>query len=421
MTTKTSSVSSYRFVRTRNVPYDDPLPSAGWSYHWIISQRASNSVTSAGSVPSYKERIANYQSATTPLSGVRWEFDEPDYGNILVKRYSTASPFIRGGIESDGHFSAIALDPPDPSTFIIQSVANQVTMQLVSQIRSANTSLKGLVSLGELGETVRMVNSAGKQIFSTSHGYLNDVANIIRTPGSPKEILRRVSRRWLEYAFGWRPLVADIDDGIRAIRRIRAGRPPRVLVRASSRSTEKLPSIVTPYNTNDYTITVTSERRLSYGMRLYGCVSLNSGVEGVAHEFGIKLDEFVPTIWELIPYSFLADYFVNIGAIIDYYSLNTSGIRWLNKGQMSEGEILSTAVPTFNKVTGWTYTTNSVRMSRPFRITRRTVSREATSYSALPLSLQFKIPGSGTQWLNIAALVAQHERTSRDLRSRLRM
>jgi hypothetical protein len=42
---------------------------------------------------------------------------------------------------------------------------------------------------------------------------------------------------------------------------------------------------------------------------------------------GFQFRDFVPTVWELIPYSFVSDYFVNIGDILEAACTDTSIVR----------------------------------------------------------------------------------------------
>jgi hypothetical protein len=43
---------------------------------------------------------------------------------------------------------------------------------------------------------------------------------------------------------------------------------------------------------------------------------------------GFTLKDFVPTVWELIPLSYVADWFFNIGAVLDAWAFNQSQISW---------------------------------------------------------------------------------------------
>jgi hypothetical protein len=268
-----------------------------------------------------------------------------------------------------------------------------------------------------------MVNGAGRVIYRGVQGYFGDILKMMKPRNlTPSGLLRSISSRWLEYVFGWKPFINDIDDGMRAIARLYVGRPPTVFVSAKSQSEEKNPSTAQIQTIAGHTVSLMPIQRKTYGYKIYGQVSIsNQGVGSLAHEFGIKLDEFVPTLYELIPFSFLADYFVNLGAVISAWSLNTSVIRWLNYGEMRTSEVeISPALISYNGPTSppWIIKEHYIEFGTPFKFVRFTKSRNGfPSYSGLVPSLQFQIPGLSTKWLNIAALALQHSDTSRRTRS----
>lgn len=410
---KTSKTTVHHWLHTRNVP--DEGPPEGWAPYWDYTQEYTNSVTDSGPIADYRGKISRKESATSYLDGVEHRVWEGTTDRIFIRRYVTDAPFISGGIETRGGLGSLSYDPASPSDALVPSVQSQVKSRIINQIRSANESLKGLVSAGEFGQTVRFVNGTGREVFRRLWPYLRDLEKIGRSV-TPQNLLRSISRRWLEYAFGVRPLMADIDDAFKALGRLATERQPRLLVRSSSQSLENHPIIETDYNTADYAIKVLTRRQSLYGCRIYGCVSIDQGVDRWQSEFGFRLDEFVPTLWELIPFSFLADYFINIGAVIDAYSLNTSNVRWLAMGEFSSNNLENEVIPTFLPAAGWTYHENSIQLGKP--TTKRVIvkSRKPISTADLMPSLRFKIPGSSTQWLNIAALSAQLSQTSWYLR-----
>jgi hypothetical protein len=53
-----------------------------------------------------------------------------------------------------------------------------------------------------------------------------------------------------------------------------------------------------------------------------------NGVRSVARTLGILPERFLPTVWELIPYSFVVDYFVNVGDIVASYAFQRNNIVW---------------------------------------------------------------------------------------------
>lgn len=413
---KTEEVRVIKLVETRSRETGQPWN--GWTNAGNAVIDVTNSVVTVGSYPDYKSRIASYRSATTLLQGVKHLIQLQNSDSASVVRHVTGLEFITGEIEARGNFTYIGQNVPDPSNFMIQSVKNQTISQLINQIRQANTTLKGLVTLGELGESVRMVNSAGREIFRGLESYRRDINHFAETL-TPRRLLAAVGRRWLEYSFGWKPLINDIDDGISALRKIKEKGPPRVLVRASNESVEKEEPTVDFQTLADHEIRIVNSLNFRYGCRLYGCVSTSLPDERVPHQFGIKLDEFIPTVWELIPYSFLVDYFVNIGAIIDAYALNKSGIQWLNIGELRVAEMLLEASATLKPLDGWTYTSHAVRLGAPFKYRRESKTRMPFDPGNLVPSLEFSIPGSQTRWLNTAALASRFLDTSRKIHARM--
>lgn len=394
------------------------------SWHPVgeLGYNVTQSVTSGPGIHNWKYKLSHGIQATTPLDAVGSKLTVVNDGHVL--RY-----MIFGNDETNinygevyGCLTRLDIGVANPSAFFITSVQNQVRMDMVAKIRQAHTMLQGLVSLGELGESVRQVNGAGRAVFSGLRNYLSDVSYLTRGRRlTPQNLLRNVSSKWLEYAFGWRPLIADIDDGMKAFERYQKTRPPSVKVASSRQSSEKTPGapINGLYFGHAFRLTPVQEK--TYGYKIYGRVGItNTGMGSLAHNFGLKLDEFVPTLWELIPFSFLADYFVNIGAVVDALSLNTSTIRWLNHGELRQASLESS--PEYLGFTPlaspWRVKEKSFEFGTPFRHVRYIKSRNGLpGYSYLIPSLQFSIPGSSTKWLNIGALATQLSDTTRRTRN----
>jgi hypothetical protein len=123
-----------------------------------------------------------------------------------------------------------------------------------------------------------------------------------------------------------------------------------------------------------------------------------------ANLFGFNPSEFVPTAWELIPYSFLADYFTNIGDILDSWAYGRGNLSWSNRTQIQE---------TNNSYFGpvklepfLSYATVQQYISAPPAVfTHRKISRASYLGNFVP-QFQTEIPGMSTKWINLAALLA---------------
>jgi hypothetical protein len=117
-----------------------------------------------------------------------------------------------------------------------------------------------------------------------------------------------VSSVWLEYHFGWAPLVQDIDSAVKVL----ASNPPPLKVRASGRYTE----VIDYGNRNPY-------QHLYQG--LYRCrvlIGADCYVSNPNLALATQLGLVNPAsvAWELIPFSFVVDWFTNVGSFLDSWT-----------------------------------------------------------------------------------------------------
>jgi hypothetical protein len=116
---------------------------------------------------------------------------------------------------------------------------------------------------------------------------------------------------------------------------------------------------------------------------------------------GFDLSSWAPTVWELIPYSFLIDYFSNIGDVIVGWSNLGIQLSWCNRTSRKTIEYTDQTVPHPN----WGGYAVSHAPAKYF-CAKRSVSR-ATYTGTLVPDVDFEIPDLGSKkWLNIAALIA---------------
>jgi len=415
MVTKTSHTPLHSYLEYRAWQLDLGEPS--WSSSGWLDISLENSVTHDGPVPNYRTLIRQGQNASTFLTGSKQTATLSNDGFLAFEQERDFGfAVVKGRCELRGNLGINSPGPTDPSLFTMTSVRNQTISKFIAKCRAAQTSLKGLVSAGEIGETVRMVNSTGKALMRQTKHYLADLETWGRRL-TPHQIARAISGKYLEYAFGVKPLISDIDDGLKGLSRIRDFRNPRVSVRAGAESAEQNPPTDISYVLNRFEVIASYYRRNRYAYKLYGAVGIpNFGLGSFHDEFGFKLDEFVPTIYELIPYSFLVDYFLNLGAVVDAYAFNRASVKWVTSGSMQASDVI-TDIKSARPVVpdGWVETYRSISTGTPYRRSRILKTRGPYLGDLIP-DLEFTIPGAGTKWLNIGALATQAVTTSRKLR-----
>jgi hypothetical protein len=118
----------------------------------------------------------------------------------------------------------------------------------------------------------------------------------------------------------------------------------------------------------------------------------------------------IPTAWELIPYSFVADYFANIGDMLAANAINMSSIRWWNQCIIRESVTTNLYVAGIAKKPG-PYERFTQQIVSPGSIvaTSKLVERSVGTASLVP-TLEFRLPFCDTQWINLSALFAQARR-----------
>jgi hypothetical protein len=119
--------------------------------------------------------------------------------------------------------------------------------------------------------------------------------------------------------------------------------------------------------------------------------------------FGFMPEEFVSTVWNLLPWSFLSDYFVNIGDILEATFFDSSGITWTAKTTLSEISVVQGSLMPRKAPTGW----SGSGSGGSFKVRRKSMSR-GTLQTFIP-TLEVSLPGQPQQWINMAALAATHK------------
>jgi hypothetical protein len=188
--------------------------------------------------------------------------------------------------------------------------------------------------------------------------------------------------------------------------------------RQTEKSTANSEHVWSPDN-NELVFTGLTRYSLKQKVKFRGCymrerseIKNLSESQKLADTFGVNAREFIPAAWELMPWSFLIDYFSNIGDILEQTFVSLENMRWINKTVVDESltEIHSnlnharTAAAIF--FAGW----SQIVSSSPGADARVSVNRVGFSRGAGGLYVSpfvLEIPGSLQKWLNITALGIQ--------------
>lgn len=389
----------------------DPVDNVDTTSKWILRSRT------GVSNPHWREQVAKCQNATTAMSGIYEIYTQTPTSVTLIhldKRVaSSQSPKYINLYWGD----FVAFSSPtnfiDWSPLITTAVAkNRAMISYLKHVRAVNTAFGGMTFAGELRESLAMIRRPAQNLRNLIDSYLSDIKRAKHR--KPKRWKKELSGLWLEYAFGWIPLISDINAANAAWNRKTEDR----YIPVSGFGLEEKPVAVGIGNSVSHhgLYYITSYRKNEKAAAKYkGIVRQNIATTNVERlsQWGFSPAEFAPTAWELLPWSFLIDYFTNIGDVISSACTSTTNVAWTNLSTVVY-QYLDTDVRediAGNKsywsrdVIGDHYISCSGSFGSS-KHERRTVTRSSGASLFTP-SLSFELPSILQQFCNMTALFAQ--------------
>lgn len=293
------------------------------------------------------------------------------------------------------------------SASCIERAKNLAYVNYYSNIGSVISSMKAMTTLGEIGQTFRMIRNPLQGIRQLTSSYLTRVQKRGRK-GSRRDRLSYVRDQWLETQYGILPLVSDVDSAIEAFYRSSAVRTLHEPVRGRGQSDETgsagFNSYGVPHNCN---LQIRLQRTAVAQHKIFGIIRSTAFGIDKPTVYGFRWGEFVPTLWNLLPWSFVVDYFTGLGNVFDSWSLRSFA------PQAAVGTTVSSTIAEW-KTDSWKKTSNDSGWDEvslnlqpgQLTLTKQVISRGLT-YGAPWVLPTFRVPGTGTKWINLAALSHQ--------------
>lgn len=385
------------------------------AYYVTIGSHKERKSRTGSRVVNWKGKIESHQNATSDMTGIhddiKWrrgfvDLTYFDAGNGVIRKCSTY-----GAIANN-----FALDYVVTWT---NSRANAwATAKVYSKIRSLQTQLQGAVALAEMKKTLDMLRRPMQSLYPLCADWLG-FAKKSRPKGRPLSKKDKTSwnqalgQAWLEKTYGWGPLLQDINGLGKAFNELlETERVVRFRVSAvddkdfGTNVSEILSSSGTPL-----WHLLTQQVSATDIVTFRGAVKAQAATTAAekAARFGFTPDQFIPSAWELLPWSFLIDYFTNIGDILEAATTSTSNLVFLSKSSIRTKHISRYAY--FNRdrilstIGGVTRLIGLDGSPSWFEANLRGITRVASTGISVP-DLVFKIPGQG-QLFNIAVLLNQ--------------
>lgn len=416
--TPQSETIRFKGVGTRRNGTTFTLSGIGTGLHQL---NWTDSVTYGENIAGWRDKLRNGQSATTSLVGSS-STAQVTQGHLKLKKNGNP-PFSTSTVY--GEFTGFDVNPSipssDPTSINSSSADAEALGRFVRRAYDVQHAIQGGVVLGELRETLQTIRNPARGLRRLVSQWRNNAIKLRRAKNflpineRKRKIVENLADAWLEAQYGWRPLMSDIKAGSDALSRYVKGQPldtRRITGRGESNAISEPESTVTKiYNGFrwQYTTRTTSNCIVIYR----GAVRVKARDPRVMDPalLGFDLASWAPTLWELVPYSFLIDYFSNVGDMILGFSTLGIDFAWKNRTTVRFYERVYDTRPDpswFIESQDWNDGGYTVQTYVPGKVvlTKRSVSRGVYSGLTVP-DLTFEIPSfRSLKWLNLAALVA---------------
>lgn len=248
----------------------------------------------------------------------------------------------------------------------------------------------------ELGKSFAMITNSATKLYATikalKRGRLGDAYSALgiqpprragragrRRYPKPKSVRENAQSYWLELQMGWKPVLSDLDNAAKAIADYVVKTPPNLCKVTGRGGVEWVQRTPIAGGTQFYPGSTHDKHSGECQLVLY--YTFSDRTIASAKKFG--LTTVLPTIWELVPLSWVVDYVIGIGDFLEnltaYQGLEfksgcVTHLYRLERrsGQSGKGMYTETKsyygetsyVSAFSTASGWTYTESHFSMNR---------------------------------------------------------
>lgn len=358
------------------------------------------------SVPNYKQKIAKHVSATGNYNLVTGTVSSPGRVKSSSLVFGTeVTNDVSGFPVNASMFNA----PPDIVTRVID-IANA---KIRSKINSDNANFDALVPIGELRELRGLIGGiadSGSAIVKALIA-LKSGRNSIH----PAHVAAVAGDMWLQWGFGVAPMISDAQKAAEAL----ASRSLRI--RRLRYTGMHYEDFFLPINEIEFALNGTPGWHFDSRTVIQGRVQcrisggslrgVNSSFDNITLQdsFGLHANRLPSVAWELMPYSWLADYFGTAGAFLDTaFEAPNTDLYYITQSLFTKFTCVKTFTPQPSQIFG-----NVERVSASSEDFKMEIVKfNRSSLANLPVrALRFKsydeiANNSVTKVLNLAAILA---------------
>jgi len=289
---------------------------------WNVTPDFRKKIRAGTALPGHYYNIIRDQWSTTtnktPKPGVAYYYttDQIYYLNAGVAE--ATGGYLLHGAPGSTFTSGVAYD-----TLIDKAEAKAIRDFYAN---AASSDFQALVTAAEAPKTFAMIGQTARRLASAFRGLKKgDISSVSKAlglgGGHKRDLTRRgntarkrggltdfASSTWLEVQYGWKPLLNDISNAAKAAS-LEWDLIPHDIVIRSGGTRKSDPQYSPGYGTS---IQVEGEAKFKVGYVIH----LNVLDQSTRNYAGLGLMDVGSVAWELLPYSFVVDWFLPVGAWI---------------------------------------------------------------------------------------------------------
>jgi len=316
-----SSIPVVGWNFTRGTRYNssiDPVNGTPMNWTGAVTYPISN-VKNGTSNPGWHDKIAKGLEASTYYK--RTELKPLSSVVMYVHTESDGSPqWGTTQLKWDAQFSGCGFSNPVFTGQNNQATDDQALARMKSKIVEASGHVNVLTPIGELKDMRELIHTSA---YLTTN-FLADLIRAKKTHG--RSITKYVSKAYLNWVFGLKPLISDIGQISNSIDQYLNQSIRRFRVVASAATDGRFVPATGgwPWSNTPSGVTTVVKGEGSYLLSYKYVGGINFPIYAandytMLTQLSIKegMPALVPTAWELIPFSWMADYFGTVGQFLE--------------------------------------------------------------------------------------------------------
>lgn len=280
----------------------------------------------------------------------------------------------------------------------------------VSDVRH---SIEGGELAGELRKTAKAIKSNAASVLMLLTDWRASWRKIRKHNRrlSKRQLLGHAGDTYLAWKFGYDPLLRDMRDLATELEKDYVEVVP-ITAKGFGSGTPTVTTSQSGLTGCNYDVTTVTKSSTKFRYDA-GVLVQRYGLHGFAERLGFHSGNFLPTLYNLLPWTWMFDYFTNLGSLVN--ALGNIGVRYSYKSQtyVTTKEVIHMAGlnPRIAPGLGWINAPGYPIMKPSVtKWTAKYVQRTQGGPSVWP-DLQFRFPttdneGGRWQWGNIAAVLA---------------